>query len=110
MKRWPIMVAVFGLLGPVALAQQPDGTVISSDLVLWSYMQRPQPPEENQPGQPPTSEATAEAQPAPIPNEVSPGELQKSGTIAKSQEQPPVEYNSNAPQQEDANALQVADH
>ena len=90
------MVVVFALLGTVALAQQPDGPVISSDLVHWSYMQQPQQPEKKQPGQTPASGATAEAQPTPILTAVSPDQTmqpQSLAATAESQGQTPIENN-----------------
>ena len=91
------MTAVFALLGTVALAQQPGGPVISSDLVLWSYMQQPQPPEENQPGQTPTSEA----QPTPCPTAASPDQPMQPQSLAPTAEShghTPIENNVVASQ------------
>jgi hypothetical protein len=101
MKSWPIMIVVFAFLGTVAPAQQPDGPVISSDLVHWSYMQQPQQPEERQLGQTPTSGAIAEAQPTPVLTAVSadqPMQPQSLAPTAESQGQTPIENNVVASQ------------
>ena len=95
------MVVVFALLGTVAPAQQPDGPVISSDLVHWSYMQQPQQPEERQLGRTSTSGAIAEAQPTPIPTAVSPDQRMQPQILAptaESQGQTPIENNVVASQ------------
>lgn len=101
MNRWPIMIVVFALLAAVAHAQQPEGPVITSDLVHWSYIEQPQQPEEKQPGQTPRSGATAEAQPTQIPNAVSsdqPMRPQSLAPTAASQGQTPIENNLVASQ------------
>ena len=72
MKRWSIIVSIVAIVFSGALAfaqQQPSGRgqLFSSDLVLWSYMQEPQAPEQGQPRQPPTPDPTPETQPAPNP-------------------------------------------
>ena len=72
MKRWSIIVSIIAIVFSGALAfaqQQPSGRgqLFSSDLVLWSYMQEPQSPEQGQPRQPPTPDPTPETQPAPNP-------------------------------------------
>ncbi len=51
MRRWSILIASLTLLGPLAFGQHKparDNKLFSSDLVLWSYMQEPQPPEQGQ--------------------------------------------------------------
>jgi hypothetical protein len=66
MKRWsvPIICAIF--CGAMAFAQQPPSThdqLFSSDLIAWSFMQEPQ-PAQNQSHQPPTPDPGPETQPA----------------------------------------------
>lgn len=72
MKRWSIIVSTVAIVfsGALAFAQQqppPQGRLLSSDLVLWSYMQEPRAPEQSQPRRPPTPDPTPETQPAPNP-------------------------------------------
>ena len=79
MKRWSIIVSIVAIVFSGALAfaqQQPSGRgqLFSSDLVLWSYMQEPQSPEQGQPRQPPTPDPTPETQPAPNPIPSQPGQ------------------------------------
>ena|SRR5258708_6845946 len=57
MRRWSIPIASLVLFGPLAFGQQKpvrDVKLFSSDLVLWSYMQEPQPPEQGQTPKNPT--------------------------------------------------------
>ena len=112
MKRWPIMTVVFALLGTTAVAQQPEGPVITADLVHWSYMQQPQQPEQKQPGQTPTAGATAGTQPAGCPTYVPPFQpIQlQNPTRSNLQDQTCVESNAVAPGHENLTALQVAGH
>jgi hypothetical protein len=76
MKRWSIIICTVAIVfsGALALAQQQppsQGRLLSSDLVLWSYMQEPQAPEQSQPRRPPTPDPTPETSPAanPIPSQ-----------------------------------------
>jgi Protein of unknown function (DUF5818) len=76
MKRWSIIICTVAIVfsGALAFAQQQppsQGQLFSSDLVLWSYMQEPQSPEQGQPRRPPTPDPTPETQPAanPIPSQ-----------------------------------------
>jgi hypothetical protein len=63
MTRWSIPLIAFMCFGAFAVAQQPDPEQpLSSDLVQWSYMQQPQPPEQGAPRQ--TPEPSPETQPA----------------------------------------------
>ena len=112
MKRWPIMIVVFALLGAIAVAQQPEGPVITSDLVHWSYMQQPQQPEQKQPGQTPTAGATAKTQPAECPTYGSRFEaIQLQNSITPDlQDQTRVGSNAVAPRQENVTGLEVAPH
>jgi hypothetical protein len=67
MKSWSVIIAGFILCSAIAFAQEPahPGQVFSSDLVLWSYMQEPQQPEQDHPHQQPTPDPNPETQPAP---------------------------------------------
>ena len=75
MKRWSIVITGFGLFSLLLSAQQPapsHNRVLSSDLVLWSYMQQPQPPEQNATQQQPKPETTPDTQPSVNPTPVPP--------------------------------------
>jgi hypothetical protein len=77
MRCWSLIVLVF--LSSVALAQQNSGrSPFSSDLVLWSHMQQPQVPEQDQPHQAPTPEPTPETKPAQNPTPAQPSQSQPS--------------------------------
>src|SRR5437763_14956832 len=80
MKRWSIVITGFGLFSLLLSAQQPapsHNRVLSSDLVLWSYMQQPQPPEQNAPQQQPKPETTPDTQPSVSPTPVPPTSLEQ---------------------------------
>ena len=62
MIRWSLIA--FLLISILAPAQSAHRSPFSSDLVLWSYMQRPQQPEQDKPHQTPTPDPTPETQPA----------------------------------------------
>lgn len=66
MKSRSIPIAVSIFLGTLAFGQQPpaDTRLFSSDLVMWSYMQEPQ-PEPSQTRRPPTPDPSPETQPQP---------------------------------------------
>src|SRR5262249_60974908 len=73
MKRWSL--TIFVLLASLAVAQERTSeSPFSSDLVLWSRMQQPQPPEQDRPHQSPTPEPSPETQPAqnPTPSQPAP--------------------------------------
>src|SRR5690348_13995819 len=74
MKRWSLIAAV--CFGSLAVAQQtPDRPPFSSDLVLWSYMQQPQQPEQDQSRQAPTTpDPHPETQPAQNPTPSQPSQ------------------------------------
>ena len=66
MKRWSIPTITLVLFGPLAFAQQQparDNPLLSSDLVLWSYMQEPHQPQPGQMRQTPTPDPRPETQP-----------------------------------------------
>jgi len=62
------------LLSLTALAAQQNTAraPFPSDLVLWSHMQQPQPPEQDRPHQAPTPEPSPETQPAQSPTPAQP--------------------------------------
>ena len=66
MKNWSIPIACLSslILGTVGFGQQPpaDNHLFSSDLVMWSYMQEPQ-PAPSQTRQTPTPDPSPETQP-----------------------------------------------
>jgi hypothetical protein len=73
MRRWLLIAPV--CFASLAFAQQsPDRSPFSSDLVLWSYMQQPQQPEQDQPRQTPTPDPTPDTQPAQNPTPAQPSE------------------------------------
>jgi hypothetical protein len=88
MKNWLIPVAALILFASLAFGQQPPASpanndLFSSDLVMWSYMQEPQP----EPGQTRQTPTTA---PTPDPNP----ETQRPET-----QPPPAQQNPSAPQE-----------
>jgi hypothetical protein len=87
MKSWSVIIAGFVFCSAITFAQEPahPGQVFSSDLVLWSYMQAPQQPEQDHPHQQPTPEPTPETQPAPNPTPSQPGQQHASPTTRESQ-------------------------
>jgi hypothetical protein len=75
MKRWSLVV--FVCFASLAVAQpNSDRSPFSSDLVLWSYMQQPQQPEQDRPHQAPTPtpDPRPETQPAENPTPSQPGQ------------------------------------
>jgi len=73
MKRWCIPILAMFFSGMLAHAQEaPDGApLFSSDLIAWSFMQQPQPPEK--PGhQQPVPEPNPETKPAQNPTPAQP--------------------------------------
>lgn len=94
MRRWsiPIIAAIFW--GAAAYAQQPPSThdqLFSSDLIAWSFMQEPQ-PAQNQSHQPPTPDPRPETQPAqnPTPSQPDQPAQPKGSPTAGSQGQAPT--------------------
>jgi Protein of unknown function (DUF5818) len=88
MKSWSVIIAGFVFCGAIAFAQEPahPGQVFSSDLVLWSYMQEPQQPEQDHPHQQPTPDPNPETQPAPNPTPSQPGPQHASPSSPQSPE------------------------
>jgi Protein of unknown function (DUF5818) len=86
--RWSIVIVGFSLCGALAFTQAPPAQVFSSDLVSWTYMQEPQPPEANHQRQQPTPEPSPETQPAPNPSQ--PGAHPNSPSGPQSESQAPV--------------------
>ena len=86
MKRWSLIAAVF--FASLAVAQHaPDRSPLSSDLVLWSYMQQPQQPEQDQPRHAPTTpDPHPETQPTQNPTPSQPSQPNK-GPSAPAQSQ-----------------------
>ena len=71
MRSWSLVALV--AFASSALAQDsPHGAPFSSDLVLWSYMQQPREPEQEQPRHTPTPDPTPETQPAQNPTPAQP--------------------------------------
>ena len=94
MRRWsvPIIAVIFS--GAMTYAQQPPSThdqLLSSDLIAWSFMQEPQ-PEQNQSHQTPTPDPHPETQPAqnPTPQPDQPAQPQGASTAKGSQGQAPT--------------------
>ena len=93
MKSWSIIIAGFVFCSAVAFAQEPSrpGQLFSSDLVLWSSMQEPQQPEQqDRTHQQPTPEPAPETQPAPNPTPAQPGAHKASPSTQESQDQNPT--------------------
>jgi len=90
MKRWSLVV--FVCFASLAVAQQnSDRSPFSSDLVLWSYMQQPQQPEQEQPRQAPTTpDPHPETQPAQNPTPAQPSQPGKVSPAPESQGQSPT--------------------
>jgi Protein of unknown function (DUF5818) len=77
MRCWSL-IAFLGFASFAVAQQDSPRSPFSSDLVLWSYMQQPQQPEQDQPRQTPTPDPTPETQPAqnPTPSQPSqPGQV-----------------------------------
>ena len=91
MKRWSIFLPLFTLVfGAAALAQQPASALFSSDLVLWSYMQEPQAPEQGQQHQQPTPDPHPDTQPAQNPTPSQPGQTQPDNSGAAGSQDAPT--------------------
>ncbi|MCU1272277.1 MAG: hypothetical protein JWN74_3571 [Acidobacteriaceae bacterium] len=93
MKSWSVVIAGFIFCSAVAYAQEPahPGQVFSSDLVLWSSMQEPQQPEQqDRTHQQPTPEPAPETQPAQNPTPAQPGAHKASPSTQGSQDQDPT--------------------
>ena len=94
MRRWsvPIIAVIFS--GAMTYAQQPPSThdqLLSSDLIAWSFMQEPQ-PEQNQSHQTPTPDPHPETQPAqsPTPSQPDQPAQPRSSPTSGSQGQAPT--------------------
>jgi Protein of unknown function (DUF5818) len=86
MKRWLLIALV--CVASLAVAQQkPDRSPFSSDLVLWSYMQQPQQPEQDQPRQAPTPDPHPETQPAQNPTPSQPSQPAQTSPATEPQRQ-----------------------
>jgi hypothetical protein len=75
MRRWLTPIASLMLLGPLAFGQHKsarDTKLFSSDLVLWSYMQEPQPSEQGQTRKIPTPDPGPETPPQQNPTAAQP--------------------------------------
>lgn len=88
MKSWSVIIAGLVFCSAIAFAQEPahPGQVFSSDLVLWSWMQEPQQPEQDHAHQQPTPEPNPETQPAPNPTPSQPGTQHAAPSSPQSQE------------------------
>ncbi len=94
MKSWSVIIAGLIFCSTVAFGQEPShpGQLFSSDLVLWSFMQQPQQPEQEQdhPHQQPTPDPAPETQPAPTPAPSQPGTHHTAPSTPESQGQSPT--------------------
>lgn len=88
MKSWSVIIAGLVFCSAIAFAQEPahPGQVFSSDLVLWSWMQEPQQPEQDHAHQQPTPEPNPETQPAPNPTPSQPETHHAAPSSPQSQE------------------------
>lgn len=88
MKSWSVIIAGLVFCSAIAFAQEPahPGQVFSSDLVLWSWMQEPQQPEQDHAHQQPTPEPNPETQPAPNPTPSQPNTQHAAPSSPQSQE------------------------
>ena len=98
MRRWSVLIIAVIFSGVAASAQQPPSAhdpLFSSDLIAWSFMQEPQ-PEQNQSHQMPTPDPRPETQPSQNPTPSQPGQpdqaaqSQSSSTAKGSQGQAPT--------------------
>jgi hypothetical protein len=95
MRRWSALIIAVIFSGVAVSAQQPPSAhdpLFSSDLIAWSFMQEPQ-PEQNQSHQMPTPDPRPETQPAqnPTPSQPDqPVQPQGSSTAKGSQGQAPT--------------------
>jgi hypothetical protein len=105
MRRWSITMMAVVLWSGIACAQEtPDGVrVFSSDLVAWSYMQQPQPPQQKPSRQQPTPDPSPETQPVPAhPSSQAP-------TSAQDQAQVPQTFTGTVSKEADSFVLKVSD-
>jgi outer membrane biosynthesis protein TonB len=112
MKSWSVIIAGFVFCSTVAFAQEParPGQVFSSDLVLWSYMQEPQQPEQDHPHQQPTPEPNPETQPAPNPTPAQPGAHQAPATPESQDQNPTAQtFTGTIGKESDGYVLKVSD-
>ncbi|PYV50714.1 MAG: hypothetical protein DMG92_06725 [Acidobacteria bacterium] len=113
MKNWSVIIAGFVFCSAVAFAQEPShpGQLFSSDLVLWSYMQEPQQPEQDHPHQQPTPEPNPETQPAPNPTPAQPGTRPAAPSTPESQGQNPTAqtFSGIISKESDSYVLKVSD-
>jgi Protein of unknown function (DUF5818) len=113
MKSWSVIIAGFVFCSAIAFAQEPAerGHLFSSDLVLWSYMQEPQQPEQDHPHQQPTPDPTPETQPAPNPAPGQPGTHHTSPSTPESQAQSPTAqtFTGTISKESDGYVLKVSD-
>jgi hypothetical protein len=112
MKSWSVIIAGFVFCSAIAFAQEPShpGQVFSSDLVLWSYMQEPQQPEQDHPHQQPTPDPNPETQPAPNPTPSQPGTQHASPASPQSQESSTAQtFTGTISKEADSYVLKVAD-
>ena len=112
MKSWSVIIAGFVFCSAIAFAQEPahPGQVFSSDLVLWSSMQEPQQPEQDQPHQQPTPDPNPETQPAPNPTPSQPGTQHASPASPQSQESSTAQtFTGTIGKEADSYVLKVAD-
>jgi hypothetical protein len=111
MKRWSLIATVF-FASLAAVAQQtPDRPPLSSDLVLWSYMQQPQQPEQDQSRQAPTTpDPHPETQPAQNPTPSQPSQPSKGPSApAQSQSQAAQTFTGIISKQSDNFLLKVSE-
>ena len=113
MKNWSAIIAGFVFCSAVGFAQEPShpGQLFSSDLVLWSYMQEPQQPEQDHPHQQPTPEPNPETQPAPNPTPAQPGTRPAAPSTPESQGQNPTAqtFSGIISKESDSYVLKVSD-
>jgi hypothetical protein len=113
MKSWFVITAGFVFCSAVAFAQEPSrpGQLFSSDLVLWSYMQEPQQPEQDHAHQQPTPDPNPETQPAPNPTPAQPGAHKASPSTQESQDQNPTAqtFTGTISKEADSYVLKVSD-
>ena len=112
MKRWSLIIVVVSFCGAAALpaAQSAEkGQLFSSDLVAWSFMQEPQPPETGRAR--PTPEPAPETQPAPSPAQNQPGAQRKSPSESESGSQAPTAqtFIGTVSKESDSYVLKVSD-
>jgi len=113
MKNWSAIIAGFVFCSAMVFAREPSrpGQLFSSDLVLWSYMQEPQQPEQDHPHQQPTPEPNPETQPAPNPTPAQPGTRPAAPSTPESQGQNPTAqtFSGIISKESDSYVLKVSD-